>query len=476
MSYKKLGKLTIGLLVVMLITLGCAPAAAPTAEPAQPATSEPAEEAAPAEAAAEAEAGEPVLVQLWSTAWFPSSIGGRKALVDKFNEEYAGRIQVEYVQGDWAQGDTYVQSGEAAGGGIACIVEWHVEPGAHDWYRKGWILDLGPYLTPERRVLTTDEQWKAREYPDDGAIVASATVVWEPELAVLYNPAHFEAAGIEPATVDDPWTWDELIENAKLLTLDANGKHLGEEGFDSSNVVQWGFLQRFDQEKVWELGTMLTQQAMGKPVFGEEDGRWGWRLDEEGKETYARYLTTVEEGITPELAIGLGGDSAHEMFATGKAAMMLRETFAIPIIHDNYPDFKLAAMPTPFEPGDKVFYRAGGEGMVITKNCEHAEEAAEFIFWVMKAENLAPYAYANGMPPANYEALQVEPFKSDPNFDMVRDYIARGEVFSTPFNPNLVEFRDTIAAPTLMEVVEGKKTFEEANTLIEEQADLLLNQ
>ncbi|MGH2617066.1 MAG: extracellular solute-binding protein, partial [Thermomicrobiales bacterium] len=103
-----------------------------------------------------ASAQEPVNIQFWSTAWFPSSIAGRQQLVDKFNQEYEGRINVEYVQGDWGQGETYVQSGAAAGGGIACVVEWEAEGGAQNWYRKGWTVDLSPYLTEERRALTTE--------------------------------------------------------------------------------------------------------------------------------------------------------------------------------------------------------------------------------------------------------------------------------------------------------------------------------
>jgi ABC-type glycerol-3-phosphate transport system substrate-binding protein len=457
------------LIAVLLVLAACAPAAGPGAAPA-------AGEAAPAaDQSAQTSAG-PVTVQLWSNAWFPSSIGGRKALVDKFNEEYKGKIQVEYVQGDWGQGETYVQRGAAAGGGIACIVEWEADGGAQNWYRKGWILDLRPFITDERRALTTEEQWKAREYPDDGAIVASATVLGEPLLMVLYNPAQLEAAGIEPATIEHPWTWTQFYDNARLLTLDGNGKHLGEAGFDAANVVQWGFLPRLDPEKVWEWGLAFSQQRMGKPVIREENGKWGWYLDEGGQAVYEKLLMPVQEGITPDLAIGISGDSLHQAFVDGTAAMIIRESFGIPIIHDNYPDFKFAAMPTPRETGDKIYYKAGGEGMVITKNCDHPQEAAEFVFWIMKAENLATYAYGNGMLPGNYAALEVDPFKSDPTWDIIRDYLARGEVFTTPFNPHLTEFRDTIAAPTLMEVVEGKRTFADANALLQEQAEALLNQ
>jgi len=419
---------------------------------------------------------EEVTIQLWSTAWFPSSIDARMALVDKFNEEYKGRIQVEYIQGSWGEVGTYVQSGVAAGGGIACLVEYEVEGGAQEFYMKHWIQDLRPYMTDEWRALMTEKQWEARRFPDDGAIVANGTVLWEPMQLVLYNPEHLEAAGVEPATPDNPWTWEDLVENAKLMTLDANGNHLGEPGFDNNNIVQWGFLPRLDLEKVWEYGIRFAQQRMGKPVVRQEDGVWGWYLDEEGAEVYESFLTVLQEGVAPSMAIGLSGDSLHEALADGTASMILRETFAIPIIHDNYPDFELGAMPTPFNPGDTMFYKAGGEGVVMTRNCEHPEEAAEFLFWMMKPENLAIYAYGNGMLPANYDALDAEPFASDPTWDIIKDYLERGEVFTTSYNPFLDEFKDTVAAPLLMEVVEGKRTFAEANEILAEQANLLLNQ
>ena len=132
-------------------------------------------------------------------------------------------------------------------------------------------------------------------------------------------------------------------------------------------------------------------------------------------------------------------------------------------------------MPIPMDPGDKVFYKAGGEGMVMTKTCDQPAAAAEFMFWLMKPENLAGYAYGNGMAPANNKALDYEPFKSDPTWDIIRNYLAIGVTYTIPFNPNMTEFRDTVVAPTLMDVAAGKITFADANKLIAEQADLLLN-
>jgi ABC-type glycerol-3-phosphate transport system substrate-binding protein len=456
MANKKWCIALIGMLILGLVLPGCT-APTPTAAPVTG-----------------GEPQGPVVVQYWSNGWFPSSISGRKALVDKFNQEYAGKIQVEYVQGNWDQGETYVQSGVAAGGSIACIVEWWAGGGI-DWYRKGWVQDLKPFMTPERKALMEDAQWEARTNTDDGAITSTGTVLEEPTLMLLYNPAHFEAAGIQPATVEDPWTWDELYENAALLTLDASGKHVGEAGFDKATVAQWGYVVRLEAEKVWQNGMLFAQGRMGKSIVREENGEWGWYLDEKGAEVYKDFLSPIQEGITPPEAVGLGGDTLHQMFAEGTASIILRESFAIPIIHDNFPDFKFAAMPAPFDAGDTVFYQAGGEGMVMTKSCQTPEQAAEFMFWIMQPENLATYAYGNGMLPANYKGLDYEPFKSDADWDIVRHYIQVAKIFTTPFNPNYVEFRDTVLGPILVEVAAGNMTFEDANAAIAEQAKAILN-
>jgi ABC-type glycerol-3-phosphate transport system substrate-binding protein len=114
--------------------------------------------------------------------------------------------------------------------------------------------------------------------------------------------------------------------------------------------------------------------------------------------------------------------------------------------------------------------------MVMTKNCDQPAAAAEFMFWVMKPENAAVYAYGNGMTPADNQGLDYEPFKSDPTWDIIRNYLQIGIPYTVPFNAHMQEFRDTIVAPTLMDVAAGKISFADANKLIQEQADKLLNQ
>ena len=73
----------------------------------------------------------------------------------------------------------------------------------------------------------------------------------------------------------------------------------GDEGFDPNGVQQWGYLPRLDPEKVWEYGLRFAENRMGAPVIREQDGVWGWYLDDAGAEAYERFLTPVQEGIAP---------------------------------------------------------------------------------------------------------------------------------------------------------------------------------
>jgi len=450
------------LLMAVTMLIGCV--ANPTVAPATvaPATGAPATDA-PAPA--------PVKVLYWSTSWFPASQEGRKASVVKFNQEYKGKIEVEYIQGESSARKQYIEGGIAAGGGIACVMEYDAR--VMDWYSKGYVNDLRPYITPEIKAYMTDDQWIARTAPD-GAIPLSGTTLAEMNF-LYYNPAHFEAAGIKPATLDNPWSWDTLFENAKLLTVDINGKQLGEAGFDKANVAHWGYISGLDGEKVIQNGMDYAQMAMGAPIIRQENGKWGWFLDDKGAKAYERYLTSVLAGISPEAAIGMNGDTMNQLFAEGKVSMLLRATFVRPALVSNFPDFKFAAMPMPMNPDDKMFYVAGGEGLVMTKYCEQPEAAAEFIFWMMKPENNAIFVFGNGMTPANIGALDVEPYASDRDWDIIRSYLKTGVTYITPYNPNLQEFYDTVVAPTLMEVGAGTMSFADANKLIQEQAILMLN-
>jgi multiple sugar transport system substrate-binding protein len=58
---------------------------------------------------------------------------------------------------------------------------------------------------------------------------------------IYYNADIFAEAGIEPPSPDPAkaWDWPTLLEIGARLTVDANGKHAGESGFDPENIDRW---------------------------------------------------------------------------------------------------------------------------------------------------------------------------------------------------------------------------------------------
>lgn len=437
------------------------------AEPEEPAVEEPAE--------AEEPAAEPVKLTLYSLAWIKDNQDMTVELINQFNEEHKGKIEIEYIQGDWGEVENYITSGVAGGGGIADIVEGDTGMGL-GWYDQGFLTDLTPYITDEIRATMPEEYWASRT-AGDGKVFLSGTVTGS-EIIVFYNPAALEKAGIEPSSPDNLWSWEQLVENAKLLTLDANGKHLGEEGFDPENVTQWGFMPRLDNEKIWEEGQIFVMQATGQPMIRKgDDGVWDIFFDEAGIPVLESYLNIVNVGITPDKAIGLTGDSQNEAFAQGQAAMILRGYFNISVLKGLYPDFEFAVMPIPMSSENKEYYVDNwGQGFSIPVTSEHPAEAAEFIFWIQEAAQNAKYASSISMAPVNPDALQDPVLLDDPNWDTMRFYRSIEKLLVVEYNTNQSEFVTSVYAPTLMAVVSGEKTLDQAMEEIKALSKDILNQ
>jgi multiple sugar transport system substrate-binding protein len=59
---------------------------------------------------------------------------------------------------------------------------------------------------------------------------------------IYYKEETFAEAGVEPPSMnpEEAWTWEKFLETAKAMTVDANGNHPGDAGFDVNNVARWG--------------------------------------------------------------------------------------------------------------------------------------------------------------------------------------------------------------------------------------------
>lgn len=125
--------------------------------------------------------------------------------------------------------------------------------------------------------------------------------------AIVYNKDMFKAAGLqEPKEIEDTWTWDDLREMAKQLTIKG----------DSVSNSQYGFFCDVNKIPSWEL--MLSR---GKWIFSD-DGQECTLADPEiidaMKPLVAMY---VEDEVAPTTDVS-NAMSANDLFMTGRIAMM----------------------------------------------------------------------------------------------------------------------------------------------------------
>lgn len=187
------------------------------------------------------------------------------------------------------------------------------------------------------------------------------------------NTEMFEKAGLDPAK--PPKTGDEFIEYATKLTIDKNGKHPNEPGFDSKNVKQWGFGMPNNHHGFYLWYALLNQQneklldeSGTKIVFDEAKGEqaWKWLGD-----------LVYKHNVVPK-----GQKAPMDDFKAGLTAMVVDGPWQLPGL-EGQDKIKWATAPFP-----KVYESEGvwGSGHILTfpkvkdpKNQKAAEKLAKWI-------------------------------------------------------------------------------------------------
>ncbi|MBK8034300.1 MAG: sugar ABC transporter substrate-binding protein [Anaerolineae bacterium] len=193
------------------------------------------------------------------------------------------------------------------------------------------LVDLQPLV--ERDGVATDIYYPglAELWAKDGARYGLPKD-WD-TIAVVYNQSLFEAAGVDPAIMDE-WTWNlddggTFLQTIAALTLDANGNNGLSPDFDKTNVVQYGFVPdgmggAYGQTQ-WSALAVSTGWQFNNGPWGDE-----YYYDDE------RFINTVqwwadlavEHGFAPsfEEVSSLGSAT---LFQAGNIAMTMNGSWMI---------------------------------------------------------------------------------------------------------------------------------------------------
>ena len=243
-------------------------------------------------------------------------------------------------------------------------------------------------------------------------------------LVLYYNKAMFDAANEPYPSADKPYTWEEFVEVAKRLTLDKNGKHPGEEGFDKDNIVQYGCVV---DNWTWQLEVWALSNG----------GRW---FSEDGKECTINDPAVIEsiqkvadltlvEHVMPYNA-GLEDNGIQRSIATGNVAMATGGAWNVGTClntarEDIGLNYGVARLPKMIE---EVTICTGGPQVVFSQT-KHPAEAMEFIKWYTKEENSWDSLIATGIWMPILEKYYTDPeltakWIENPNFPDAEEYKA----------------------------------------------------
>ncbi len=321
----------------------------------------------------QAQDGVTIRYVLWDTSQLPPY----QACADLFHEQNPGiTVSIEQLGWDdyWTAITTGFISGEAPDVFTNHLAKYP------EFVALGQLVDLQPLV--ERDGVPTDVYYPglADLWTRDGARYGLPKD-WD-TVAVVYNVGLLEAAGVDPAIMEE-WTWNPedggtFGETIAQLSIDANGNNGLSADFDPTNVVQYGY----------------AGNGMGGP-YGQTEWSWlatttGWIHNNGvwGNEYYyddPRFTSTIQwladlwlvQGFAPALdqQTSLGRPA---LFQAGNVAMIVDGSWMIGTYLASEFEVGFGRLPIGPEGRRSMFNGLADSIWVGTENLEESWEWVKF--------------------------------------------------------------------------------------------------
>ena len=360
------------LIALVLVLSACASSA--TQAPAEPTAAAAAPTSPPAQSS-----GGKISFGLWThSAGNPAELSVIQAWVDNYN---ASNDQYEVTIESFPQA-SYNDSVAAASvaGSLPCIMDLDA-PTVPNFAWSGYIQPL-PITEDDVKsigVLNNDVgRYNGKIYSLGQFDVA---------LLIYGRKSVLEANNIRIATVDSPWTKDELM--AALDTLKATGEYEYAIDVNSGSTGEWWpyayspMLESFGGDLI-DRSTYTSAEGI---LNGPEAIAWGEWFQSLFTDGYAPATPADDQG-----------------FLQGRIALWYTGSWAAQSVLDAYGDDALFMPPPDFGHGPKI--GAGSWQMGVTTNCpaNAVQGAFDFVLSTMKPENVASMSTASSLIPTTTAA------------------------------------------------------------------------
>lgn len=345
-------------LCLILVLVGCAPKATEVVVVA--------DEPMP-EVEAEVEVGKELTGEITFSTW--GSLDEKlvnELIIEEFEKDYPDtKVNLEFIP------EAYVQKIETmfVGGTAPDVIYGHPHYFAN-WASKGLLLDLDDKFKEDADFFYDEDTFIVDMYDAfkwNGKHIA--TINGSDTFLLFYNKDMFDAAGVPYP--DDTWTWDDLVEAGKKLTvLEGDNKQYG--------ITISG----------WPYPVLSIVNSFGGSLFDNMDNPQEATFDSPNTVASLQFVQDLihKHQIAPTVQDieNLGGS-----FDTGKVAMDITGMWAV-VFRRNITDFGWDVANLPLaqgQPRKTIAFYAGYAIYKDTKNPDLAWEFAKY-FQSDKAQEL----------------------------------------------------------------------------------------
>ncbi|MGY5048662.1 ABC transporter substrate-binding protein [Streptomyces sp. 900105755] len=398
-----------------------------------------------------ARTGGPVTLRFQSLAWQDESVAANKELVKEWNATHRD-VKVEYVQGSWdSVHDQLLTSFE---GGEAPDIIHDASDDLADFAYGGYLADLTGLLSNRLKFDIPQRSWRTTTF---GNGIYGVPFLQEPRVLIA-NRTWLAAAGVRIPTPEHPWTWVEFRKITKRLSGD------GRYG------VAWPLKEPVSA--TLNLSLSAGGQLFRRGADGKVTVRFG-AADQVVPRTVHDQVNV--DHSAPGSTLGSGGSDTLPGFFGGKYAMVpLGFSYRQQIVQQAPKGFDWEVLPAPAG-ADGLAQGVSPQTLSVAADSPHKREAAEFIDFLLRPENMVRLALGDWMLPTGTQALQ------DPALHTAKYGWATGTALAGHLSPapaqtvrGYPEWKDKVATPALQEYYSGAVGLDELRRRLEKDGNLVL--
>ncbi|MFJ5103323.1 ABC transporter substrate-binding protein [Streptomyces sp. NPDC088554] len=383
-----------------------------------------------------------ITLRFQSLAWQDESVRANKELVREWNAAHP-EIRVEYVQGSWdSVHDQLLTSFE---GGEAPDIIHDASDDLADFAYGGELADLTPLLTGRLKRDIPESGWGTTTFGDG---VYGVPFLQEPRVLIA-NKKILDASGVRIPTVEKPWSWPEFRRTAKELTA-----WMRTEGSDGAGKYAVAWPLKDPVSATLNLGLSTG----GRLFHRGADGKVTIRFTEGDAVVPGTIHDQVNtDGSASGTTLGMGGSDTLPGLFGGKYAMVpLGFSYRQQIIQQAPEGFAWTVLPAPAGAVAGLAQGAGPQTLSIAEASPHKREAARFLDFFLRPDNMLRLARGDWMLPTGTRAL------TDPSLRTAEHGWATGTALARELRPapaqsvrGYPEWKDKVATPAFQEYYSG---------------------